>query len=281
MLLLLSCAASAGWEGRLVIDCHKFGVNNTGTKDLVVIEFFENAKYNNPGRSVGGTYLNYRSWIHTARYRWEPQGNKDFSNMSGPIFAGSKDNSNVGCSMPMDPNIGFQPYLTYDLDDFNFGMRPGCRTSSGNAYRCYEMTIKIYMPVEGPTIGRVGVGVDPDTGYCCTSSRDVKEIALSPGPADAMWIDAVGLFPGGGSFVSEAITFGKDGGRGYCISRDPNDSFGSDNHRTPCSPCWEFNLETGQASQCDAMYPLRSPGFAEHGWDRTCGMIGGWPGCEH
>ncbi len=85
-----------------------------------------------------------------------------------------------------------------------------------------DMIIKIWMPLGGYTSPQ-----------------------LKRGEGDAMWIDRLMVKTSKGD-----LSWGRDGGKGYCLSPDVNDTFGSDRQNAPCSPCWVFDVNTGKARHC-------------------------------
>ncbi len=226
--LLISCAAASIHAATLTIDCHDFGMKHSGTKEVVNIDFMLNASPQIPGGVLKDrVFLNYdTSRVYQQLYL--PDQNK----------VNTKDGSDIACSMPFNPQ-NMQPILKFGTPDTH------------HADKNRPRSVKIYLPEHG----------SPGGGNHEFYSRREWPLGLKSGEANAMWIDRLIYADHGLDFFVE---FGRDGSRGYCLSSDPNDSFGSDRQGRPCSPCWDFDLLTGKATTCDPKFPLKPLGYRQY-----------------
>ena len=74
-----------------------------------------------------------------------------------------------------------------------------------------------------------------------------KTIRLHAGGDDAFWIDRIEVLHLGSGPTRR---WGVNNGKGWCLSNDSSDTFGSSNQSSACEGCWEFNADTRKAKKC-------------------------------
>lgn len=70
----------------------------------------------------------------------------------------------------------------------------------------------------------------------------------------AAWVTETPAYLGASTIVSRDTTWGSDGGKGWCVSKDFADTFDSSVLDVPCWPCWEFGVAGTTAVPCRSQF---------------------------